>query len=203
MKPPMSVLVEAVADHYARGRGRVSLRVPGFSRQEIVEEWNRQTRGLPRRGVKVAKSGPDGNEDGLDRLRRKRQLDANRLAQAERYRKLGRLALTIGGSVKSCLNSTPGGIPKGLPESDAGMAAAVDAKRELLWLRSQVLMLEEDMIAVLDGVCIGGLTVRAMAGGDGNRARELLAILKVALQLLHLQQNPPSSALDGGVQKAA
>lgn len=193
MKPPIAILAQAVAEHHAKGRGRITLRVPGFSKQEVIDEWNRQNSGAAPREVKVAKGGWDENEDGLERLARSKRtkLDPLRLEQAYRYRRLGRLAQLTGGAIKSCLNDTPGSGQGGLPRGDASLVHAYDAKRELLRLRAMVLRGEEEMITVLDGVCLSGLTVRALAGGDGNRARELLAVLKVALQLLHLEQNPP------------
>lgn len=195
MKPPIAILAQAVAEHHAKGRGRITLRVPGFSKQEVIDEWNRQNKGAAPREIKVAKGGPDAREDGLDRLAKSKRsrLDPDRLAQAYRYRRLGRLAQLIGGSIRSCLNDTPGGGADGLPKSDAGMAHAVDAKRELLRLRAMVLRGEEDMITVLDAVCLNGMTITTLAGGDGNRGRELMAVLKVALQLLHLEQNPPAT----------
>lgn len=183
----------AIAAHHGAGRSRITLKVPGFSRQEVIDAWNTQTRGLEKPQPKVgAKGGPNPDEDGLHRLVRKKRLTADQMRAASSLRSLAKLAELAGGPAKSCLDiGVGGGQGTGLPVHDGEAINALAAKRELFRLRWTVLKGEPEMMVVLDGIVVAGHTTMKLAGGDQQRARELEAVLRVALNMLHLDRHPP------------
>ncbi|MDP1738902.1 MAG: hypothetical protein Q8L23_15855 [Caulobacter sp.] len=197
MKPDLVTLDDAIRAHHAEGRGRGTLRVKGFSKAQVIERWNALVKGLPGPEPRVGKrDAVADDEDGLVRLVRKGRLSPDQKAQAVRWRRLSRLAQLCAGPVKMANYDGVGGGRDHDLKADGALAEALAAKRELFELRWIVLRGEDEMLTVLDGVCVGGHTVRALAGGDGPRAMVLEAVLKVALNLLHNAANPP-------VQKAA
>lgn len=186
MKPDISVLDEACRQHHAAGKTRATLRIKGFSRSEIIGRWNAVTKGMAAPRVKVARGGPDPDEDGLDRLIRKGKLRGDRRAMAEHYRRVARLVLTEGGGIKSCLDQTPGGGNRGgLPVGGVAFEATA-AKRELFVMRHQVLRGQRDILTAMDGVLVTGQTLLALAGGagKGGRASELYVALCIGLDML-------------------
>lgn len=181
-----------IAEHHAKGRSRITLKVPGFSREEVIAAWNEQTRGLVKPAVKVGpRGGPDPDEDGFHRLVRKKRLTDDQMRAGKRLRDLAKLAELAGGPAKSCLDiGVGGGSGSGLPVFDGEADSALAAKRELFRLRWAVLKGEPEMRLVLDGVIIAGHTLIKLAGGDQSRSRELEAVLRVALNMLHLDLHP-------------
>lgn len=140
------------------------------------------------------KRGPRPDEDGLDRLRRGKDLSEAQLVDAQAYRGLGRVVELGGGGVKSCLDLTPGDKDR-LPMGGGDPFEVTHAKRELFRIRYHVLKGQADLINVMDGVCIAGQTLIALAGGkDDRRAGQLLAVLKVALDLIRLDRAMTKSA---------
>ena len=84
--------------------------------------------------------------------------------------------------MRSCLNGDPRGAGSGRPpDYNPGR---IDAARRLAAIRHQALAGHEQMIAVMDGVCGGGLTLREMCGGEERAAGRLEAVLMVALDLV-------------------
>lgn len=192
MKPDLTVLDDAVRAHHAAGKSRLTLKVRGFSREEVINRWNVLTSGQPTpTPARPRQPRTDDREDGLERLVRKGRLTAQQEAQLRRWRKLSRLAQLAAGPVKVTNYDSIGGGADVNMLGDGALAESLAAKRELFELRWVVLRGEVDMLTVLDGVGVGGQTIRGLAGGDGNRGRELEAVLRVALNLLDLASRPP------------
>jgi hypothetical protein len=156
---------------------------------------NRQRRALRKATpAKARRAVPDGSaevkvaakaeaaekRDGLEWLAAKKRLSAEQLAEGFRYRGLFRDAGPV--AMRSCLDVGAGGGsagPKGYV--DIVLVASADARAELDLIRALVLRGQSEMLTVMDGVCGLGWTVRALAGGDQGRARELEALLRAAL----------------------
>jgi hypothetical protein len=137
------------------------------------------------REVKVSSEPPAPIErDGLVWLAKKKRLSLSQLAEAMAYRNAYRDAGEL--SMKSCLNVGAGVGGQAGPGdiADRAVVSMTTARRELFVARYQVLRGQVDMLSVMDGVCGVGWTVRDLAAGDQVRARELEAVLKVALDLL-------------------
>lgn len=189
MKPDPSVLDEAVRAHHAAGRSRLTLKVRGFSRDEVAARWRALTEGVTAPVVRIGrKPGLDPAEDGLMRLRRKQQLTVDQLRQAFAYRDDAALAALAVGPVKvsDLEGARGGGGGKAACASDGGLADYIAAQRRQFTRRNVVLSGQSDMLTVMDGVCVGRHTLMALAGEDDRRSRELLAVLRVALDLLHI-----------------
>lgn len=127
---------------------------------------------------------PDATErDGLVWLGRKGRLTPEQLRVGKWWSDRARDAGDI--SLRSCLDvteghgsSTGGGLPP------AALASKSTAKRELFVAKWVVLRGEPDMLLVMEGVCEKRQTLRFLAGGNQQRARDLEAILKCALNQL-------------------
>ena len=132
--------------------------------------------------VKAKGPKPDAEpvRDGLLWLIKKGKLTASRCAAAAVYRAAYREPQE--GAMRSCLNVDPDGGRLGIPPDPN--AARIDAERRLKAMRGCALAGHEQMIAVMDGVCGGGLTLREMAGGEERAAGRLEAVLMVALDLV-------------------
>jgi len=126
---------------------------------------------------------PIEKRDGLEWLSQKRRLSDEQLVEANAYRALYRDAGEV--AMRSCLDVGAGGGGVG-PKAyaDAVLVASTNARRELQAIRGVVLRNQVEMLTVMDGVCGLGWTVRALAGGDQGRARELEALLRCALDLV-------------------
>lgn len=124
---------------------------------------------------------PSAGKDGLVYLGQKGRLTPAQVREGFVYRDLVR----DGGEValRSCLNGGVGGGGVGTA-APSPLVSLASARRELLVLRQVVLRGQCDMLTVMDGVCGAGLTVRALAGGDQPRARDLEVLLKAALDLI-------------------
>lgn len=128
----------------------------------------------------AAKEAPVEKRDGLEWLVSKRRISEAQFAEGMRYRALFRDGGPV--SMRSCLDMGAGGGaagPKGY--ADDVVVASTAARQELDLIRGAVLRGQAEMLAVMDGVCGLGWTVRALAGGDQGRARELEALLRAAL----------------------
>ncbi len=139
--------------------------------------------------AKVVKVAPAKVEDEIDRdglawMAKKKRLNVTQLAEAMFYRNNFRDAGEL--SMKSCLDVVEGG--RGAAGAgmyfDGGVVTMTTARRHLLVARFQVLRGQIDMLTVMDGICGLGRTARYLASGDQQRAREMEAILRVALDLL-------------------
>jgi hypothetical protein len=143
---------------------------------------------VPRKRAAAAPAGEarvkedPGPKDGLEWLIKKKRIDRAQAAAAYRLR-LG--FRDDGGGVEgvvSCLEiGGGGGSSDGVQHR---LAAVTDARREYLLVIGQVLWGEPQMVAVVDGVCGRGYTLRYLAGQDRHRADELEAVLKAALSLV-------------------
>jgi hypothetical protein len=123
---------------------------------------------------------PDPVRDGLVWLIRKGKLSPARQRGAGIYREAYREPQE--GAMRSCLNDDVRGSGNGRPpDYNAGK---IDAARRLAAMRNVALAGHEGMIAVMDGVCGGGLTLRELAGGEERAAGRLEAVLMVALDLI-------------------
>ncbi|WP_337186594.1 hypothetical protein [Phenylobacterium sp.] len=140
-----------------------------------------------------AKTEPE-MRDGLQWLIDKGRLTAAQRVVAGRYRDGYRDAGEV--STRSCLDASVGGGGVAL----SPVEAMSDARRQMFVWRYAVLRGQVDMLTVLDGVCGAGHTVRYLAGGDQGRARELEAVLKVALDMLvAFEAGPPEIAMACGI----
>lgn len=143
--------------------------------------------------VPIAKAENMLDRDGLLWLRKKRRISIRRFLAAGTYRQAFREPQE--GSMKSCLDDTArGGGTSGRPPDNN--LRRVDALRLLHDFRTDALKSHAEMIAVMDGVAGGGLTLREMAGGDKHRAAELETIFGLACDLIaqHLEPAQPRSA---------
>lgn len=174
------------------------VRIEGATKRECQKRLEWLTSGKAAAVVKVAKAGPREDEDGLDRLQRRGKLTPLQLQMALHYRRVGRLALAGGGSLRSCLDTSPtGGGGGAMPGPGEGFEITA-AKREFHVMRWVTLRGQTDVLTALDGVLIGGHTLLKLAGGEGKgaRAAELQVALTIGLDLL------VGAALDG-VRKVA
>lgn len=144
---------------------------------------------VPRKRVVAAAAGETppredlGPKDGLLWLIKKKRLDRFQVAEAHRLR-LG--FREDGGEVEgivSCLEVAGGGSGGGGGQ-ELRTVAMTDARRDYLLVVGQVLWGEPQMVAVVDGVCGRGYTLRYLAGGQQAKALELEATLRVALSLV-------------------
>lgn len=133
--------------------------------------------------AKADRAAVSGAEDGLEWLIRKGRLSSDRIAAAKRYRAAYRDA---GGvpvpSNLALLTRVQGGAGGGVAPLILEICA--DARAWLQVIRLRVLANQPDMLEVMDGVVGGGLTLRALAGGNGHEAKALERVLKVALDLV-------------------
>lgn len=169
------------------------VRIEGATLRECQKRLAFLTSGKTAAVVRVAKGGPREDEDGLDRLIRRGKLTPLQLEMAKRYRRVGRLAMEGGGSLRSCLDTSPGGGGGGaMPGPGEGFKVSA-AKREFHLMRWVTLRGQVDVLTALDGVLLGGHTLLALAGGEGRgaRAAELQVALTIGLDLL------VAAALDG------
>ena len=172
------------------------------------EQIRRQVQAEPRypkvaEGEKVVKVSSDPptplERDGLVWLAKKKRLSVGQLAEGLAYRNAFRDAGEL--SMKSCLDVGAGVGGQAGPGdiADRAVISMTTARRELFVARYQVMRGQVDMLTVMDGVCGVGWTVRDLAAGDQVRARELEAVLKVALDLLvaNRAQDEAASAVHG------
>lgn len=174
------------------------VRIEGATVRECQKRLQYLTSGKPAALVKVARAGgPREDEDGLDRLIRRGKLTPLQIEMARRYRRVGRLALSGGGSLRSCLDTSPGGGGSAMPGPGEGFEISA-AKREFHTMRWVTLRGQTDVLTALDGVLITGHTLLYLAGGEGKgaRAAELLVALTIGLDLL------VGAALDGAARAA-
>lgn len=137
--------------------------------------------------VRVAREqSVDASEkDGLMWLIKKNRLKAPQVREALFYSDLVRAA-PAGALKVSDLTSVGGGSGTGgIIGGEYGDSAAA---LQLYVIRQHVLGGEmggeNDLLIVMDGVCGRRQTVRALAGGDQYRSHELLAALRIALNLM-------------------
>lgn len=134
-----------------------------------------------------AEEAPD--RDGLEWLERKGRLSASQLKAGWYARRV--IRAVDGPSLRSCLDvqiSGSGGV--------VGMAPAevsAGAKLELFTLKWVWLGGQDDLWTVVEGVCGGGLTLRALAGAGSadqvkDRAKVLEKVLGIALDLIARHQ---------------
>ncbi len=160
-----------------RAQKKASSRANALRRGE--ENARRRGEAPPVKRPKVEQDA-DPVRDGLIWLIRKDKLTPIRRHAAALYRAAYREPQE--GAMRSCLNADPRGSGIGRPpDYNAGK---VDAARRLAALRADALAGHEQMIAVMDGVCGGGLTLREMCGGEERAAGRLEAVLMVALDLV-------------------
>lgn len=138
------------------------------------------------RVVRVAreKAQPEpADRDGLVWLAKKGKLTKAQARAGFHYRDLVRAAPAGGLKVVDlCGAGGGGGMGGGLPLG--GSFGDQQAALELFVIRNFTLGKEPDMILVMDGVCGMCHTVRYLAGNDQLRSHELLAALRIALNLL-------------------
>lgn len=146
---------------------------------------------VPRKRVAAVSAAPaeageredPGPKDGLLWLIKKKRLDRFQVSEAHRLR-LG--FRDDGGGIEgvvSCLELAGGGSG-GAGGQELRTVAMTDARRDYLMVVGQVLWGEPQMVAVVDGVCGRGYTLRYLAGGQQAKAAELEAVLKIALSLV-------------------
>lgn len=165
----------------------------------------------PRPAVEVRVSREPAEVDASDRdgllwLVKKGRLKQSQIREALHYRTLVRAAPE--GAVKvSDMDGVGGGGGGVVLGGEFGDAAAC---LELYVIRQHVFGGEmagkNDMLTAMDGVCGKGHTVRALAAGDQLRSHELLAALRIALNLMVAAREAKDAALkarQGGRRKAA
>lgn len=130
------------------------------------------------------------NRDGLVWLGQKRRLTPEQMREAFRYRDLFRDAGEV--ALRSALDIGTGGCGVG-GASPSPLVSLASARRELIVLRMLVLRGEDDMLTAMDGVCGGGHTLRGLAGGNQQRARDLEVLLKAALNLILAYRREPTA----------
>lgn len=140
----------------------------------------------PRSETPVKAKADADPKDGLEWLIKKKRLDRAQVAEAYRLRQgfrddTGDLAEGF----VSCVEFQAGGGGRGDGAGQqARLAAVTDARRDYLLVIGQVLWGEPQMVAVVDGVCGRGYTLRYLAGQDRHAADALEVVLKTALSLV-------------------
>lgn len=171
--------------------------IPGATRRECQVRLRVLLDDKPKAEVKVAKPDAREEEDGLARLEKRcKRFTAERRRWAYHYRAEGRIAEADIAGMRSCVDFSVGAGGGVADLQTYTLARAVDAKRAMLRMRYEALRGQPDLIMVMDGVCLRGLTTRRLAGGDGIRALELESLLMVALDLI-------AGAFERGEEKAA
>lgn len=125
------------------------------------------------------------DRDGLEWLERKGRLSQPQL-EAARYAR-GVIRAVEGPSLRSCLDVQISG--SGQVGGLAPAEISAGAKLELFTLKWVVLGGQDDLWTVVEGVCGGGLTLRALAGPGSadqvkDRAKVLEKVLTIALDLV-------------------
>lgn len=146
----------------------------GVSRPEAERHYRDLKAGSPSETVRRV--------DGLEWLKEKKRLNVRQLAAAEDYRG----AFRFGGGAK--LRSSMQLLLQGGGGGGAGaltpVEVSVEAQRRLFFFRNVVLRQQDDMLTVMDAVCGIGMTLRELTAGDGHRAAQWEAVLRVALDLV-------------------
>lgn len=139
----------------------------------------------PNAPPKVAKLPPPQDRDGLLWLIKKKRLTPTQISTAKQWRDAVRDAQGV--SIRSCIDDSASGVGSApwLRLQSAYVASAA-SKAWLEQARSEILRGQVDMLTVMDGVCGAGRTLRELTGGNDRRAGELEAVLKVALDLIHV-----------------
>lgn len=151
----------------------------------------RRTKGEAVVKIAVERAHADEEMDGRDGLmwlKQKNRLTAEQMKAAlwcsDLIRDGGEVAL------RSCLEAEGGG-GSATARSPSPIVSRTSAKRELLIVRWVVLRGQKDMILVIDGVCGARHTLRYLAGGKQQRARDLEVLLKAALdQIVEYRKEP-------------
>jgi hypothetical protein len=165
------------------GWAKVVLLLPGIGRGEAEKRYRYL------KGASPEDLSPLANRDGLAWLIGKKRLTPERARQAQRYRDAFRNGAGVAmKSSAATWTSTGGGTPGSRDGHDTALCGSVAASRDLFVMRWQVLKGQAEMLIVMDAVCGIGHTLRDLAGGQWQRAGELEAVLKVALDLLHADQ---------------
>lgn len=165
------------------GWAKVVLLLPGIGRGEAEKRYRYL------KGAAPEDLSPLANRDGLAWLIGKKRLTPDRARQAQRYRDAFRNGAGVAMKSSAAQWLGAGGSAPGPREGGgAAMFGSVEASRDLFVMRWQVLKGQPEMLIVMDAVCGIGHTLRDLAGGNWQRAGELEAVLKVALDLLHADQ---------------
>ncbi|MBI1405694.1 MAG: hypothetical protein GC145_06165 [Caulobacter sp.] len=162
----------------AQGWKKLVLNWPGVTVDQAKARLRLLTGGSPE---------PGPRRDGLEWLKDKKRLTGDRYVQALRFRRAYRDGGGI--SIKSSADVGVGGGSPGPRHFEGAMTSHTQAQRDLFHMRWVVLRGQADMVIVMDAVCGLGWTLRDLAGGDWKRAGELEVALKVALDLLHADEN--------------
>lgn len=130
--------------------------------------------------------------DGLLWLKQKNRLTQSQIAAgfwvSDLIRDAGDVAL------RSCLDDNGGG-GSATARSPSPLVSLTTAKRELMVVRWVVLRGQTDMLLVVDGVCGARHTLRYLAGGNQQRARDLEVLLRAALdQIAEFRKEPAKVA---------
>lgn len=145
----------------------------------------------PARKPMVVREVAPVRRDGLDWLRAKKRISAAQFSAGMAYRRRVRDADAEGGAIKSSLDIVEGRGSGGAGFAVTPVEARAEAKAWLFRVRHVLLKGQPDMITVLDAVCGQGHTLTELTDGNGHRANELLAVLRVALDMIsaHLKED--------------
>lgn len=153
--------------------------------------------------AKVKEVAEPSDRDGLLWLHKKRRITAAQAREGLHYRDLFRSAAAGEAPIPSNIptGKVGGGQQGGLPFSDGFTDAA--AKLALFVVQWHVLLGQEDLLIVMNGVCGVGHTVRFLAGDNQLRAAQLEAALRIALDMMIASRKAKEAALAKFSKKVA